>query len=223
MPKKPKKTPKNQRHKHVTKKPNTHQMDIQRPTQLIKIILLGDAGVGKTALFSTYLQRPKTTHEYYTTIGVDFGHRITQNIKIQVWDTAGQERFRSITRSYYRGAHIIFLLFDITHAPSFASLGDWVKDVGVSANAQRYFLVGTKADQASEKREVDVNAARLFAATLDAPYFEVSTTDPASIETLFEAVVPVVQAGLYTRESMGANRLPAKNTLGSSNRCACLS
>lgn len=170
-----------------------------RPQQLIKVILLGDAGVGKTALFSTYLGRDVGGPDYITTIGVDFGHRFLDHVKVQLWDTAGQERFRSITRSYYRGAHIIFLLFDVTHKPSFLSLASWVKDVGrAGGSAPRYFVVGTKADkawgtEATEKRAVTAEEARLFAATLDAPYFEVSTTDPTSIETLFEAIVPVVQ------------------------------
>lgn len=181
----------------------THSDHLLVHQHLLKIILLGDAGVGKTALFSTYLHLKPPTPDYTTTIGVDFGHRMlrmkeNQPLKLQLWDTAGQERFRSITRSYYRGAHIIFLLFDITHRPSFESLTSWVNDVGSTISNRdstppRYFVVGTKADQATEKRAVTAEEARLFAATLDAPYFEVSTTDPTSIETLFEAVVVLAE------------------------------
>lgn len=193
-------------HQIYNMKNATHTPSHPEHTQhLLKIILLGDAGVGKTALFSTYLHLDPPTPDYITTIGVDFGHRMLRTkdnypLKLQLWDTAGQERFRSITRSYYRGAHIIFLLFDITHRPSFESLTSWVSDVGSTVSNKdtktprpRYFVVATKADQADEKRAVTTEEARLFAATLDAPYFEVSTTDPTSIETLFEAIVPVVQ------------------------------
>ncbi len=167
---------------------------------LIKVILLGDAGVGKTALFSKYLARD-VQPDYPPTIGVDFGHRHLQTgsdqppVKIQLWDTAGQERFRSITRSYYRGAHIILLLFDLMNAESFSSLKGWVEDVRHSVShtsSPRFFVVGTKADEAVTKRAVTVEKARAFATDLDAPYFEVSAHDGGSLETMFEAIVPLV-------------------------------
>ena len=71
--------------------------------------------------------------EHQVTIGVEFGSFIIQLdgkiVKLQIWDTAGQESFRSITRIFYRGAHIVFLTFDITREETFGSLGGWLNEI----------------------------------------------------------------------------------------------
>ena len=87
-----------------------------RYDSLLKIVLIGDTNVGKTAFFESFLYKKQRTE--HPTIGVDFGFKIinivnnnlrepSKDIKIQLWDTAGQERFRGITKSYYRNADII--------------------------------------------------------------------------------------------------------------------
>ena len=84
---------------------------------LIKIIIIGNAGVGKSAIANKLVNKEFYPDRYETTIGVDFHLKYLEiaNIKykIQIWDTAGQEKFRSITRSYYKGAQGILLVYDI--------------------------------------------------------------------------------------------------------------
>jgi Ras-related protein Rab-4B len=84
---------------------------------LFKVIIIGDSGSGKSSVLHSYLEgrfKQNTTQ----TIAVEFGcKRLTlggKRIKLQIWDTAGQEKFRSVTRSYYRGAAGAIVLYDVT-------------------------------------------------------------------------------------------------------------
>ena len=94
---------------------------------LLKFLVIGERGVGKSALIRQYVDR-EFDGQYVTTIGVDFAVKTVQHvatgkvIKQQIWDTAGQERFRTITQSYYRGANGVLLLYDITDLESFNCL-----------------------------------------------------------------------------------------------------
>jgi Ras-related protein Rab-1A len=99
---------------------------------LFKIIILGDSGVGKTALLNRFSD-DTFTETYSTTVGIDFKIRTIsvegKKIKLQMWDTAGQERFRTLVASYYRGAHGTILAYDVTKKSSFNNVRNWVKEI----------------------------------------------------------------------------------------------
>uniref|UniRef100_A0A453M9K3 Uncharacterized protein n=2 Tax=Aegilops tauschii subsp. strangulata TaxID=200361 RepID=A0A453M9K3_AEGTS len=105
---------------------------------LIKLLLIGDSGVGKSCLLLRFSDGSFTT-SFITTIGIDFKIRTVEldgkRIKLQIWDTAGQERFRTITTAYYRGAMGILLVYDVTDEASFNSM-----DLCASDNIEQNFL-----------------------------------------------------------------------------------
>ena len=91
----------------------------------IKLLLIGDSGVGKSCCLLRFSE-DSFTPSFITTIGIDFKIRTIEldgkRVKLQIWDTAGQERFRTITTAYYRGAMGILLVYDVTDAKSFNSM-----------------------------------------------------------------------------------------------------
>lgn len=122
-----------------------------------KLVMIGDAGVGKTSMMYNYVYGapPK---ELKITIGVDFGCKVItidddQPVKLHIWDTSGQEKFRSITRTYYRGVAGCLVLYDVTSRKSFEHVAHWLRDVrDLSPNAHSVImLVGTKTDLKEER------------------------------------------------------------------------
>ena len=94
------------------------------PPSQIKLLLIGDSGVGKSCCLLRFSE-DSFTPSFITTIGIDFKIRTIEldgkRVKLQIWDTAGQERFRTITTAYYRGAMGILLVYDVTDERSFNS------------------------------------------------------------------------------------------------------
>ncbi len=144
---------------------------------LFKILLIGESGVGKSCLLLKYAD-DAYTESYISTIGVDFKIKTEtlngKSIKLQIWDTAGQERFRTITSSYYRGAHAIVVVFDLTDNDSFVSLEKWLKEIDRFVNRSHVtMLIGTKADMTA-KRCISKELATEFADVRGMKYVETS-------------------------------------------------
>uniref|UniRef100_T1GWH3 Ras-related protein Rab-30 n=1 Tax=Megaselia scalaris TaxID=36166 RepID=T1GWH3_MEGSC len=123
---------------------------------LFKVVLVGNAGVGKTCLVRRFTQGLFPPGQG-ATIGVDFMIKTVEvegeKIKLQIWDTAGQERFRSITQSYYRSAHALILVYDISCQPTFDCLPDWLREIQEYASTKVLkILVGNKTDR--DDREI---------------------------------------------------------------------
>ncbi|MED6220296.1 Ras- protein RABE1d, variant 2 [Stylosanthes scabra] len=134
---------------------------------LIKLLLIGDSGVGKSCLLLRFTDDTFTT-SFITTIGIDFKIRTVEldgkRIKLQIWDTAGQERFRTITSAYYRGAMGILLVYDVTDESSFENIRNWIRNIEehASDNVNR-ILVGNKADMDESKRVVPTSRGQALA------------------------------------------------------------
>lgn len=123
------------------------------------------------------------------TIGVEFGARMVtidgQPVKLQIWDTAGQESFRSITRSYYRGAAGALLVYDITRRETFHHLASWLEDARQHANPNMAItLVGNKCDLA-HRRAVSKEEGEQFAKENGLLFMEASARTAQSVEEAF--------------------------------------
>lgn len=155
---------------------------------LFKLLLIGDSGVGKSCLLLRFAD-DTYTESYISTIGVDFKIRTIEldgkTIKLQIWDTAGQERFRTITSSYYRGAHGIIIVYDVTDADSFKNVRQWLQEIDRYAgeNVNR-LLVGNKSDMVA-KKIVDFTTAKEFADQLNIPFLETSAKNSTNVEQAF--------------------------------------
>jgi len=137
----------------------------------IKLLLIGDSSVGKTSLLLRYCD-DKFSPNFVATIGIDF--KVKQlsidgaQVRAQLWDTAGQERFRTITTSYFRGAHGILVVFDLSQRSSFESVANWVAQLRDTVSAAEaagggvaLVLVGTKADLAEKLQVTEAEGAAL--------------------------------------------------------------
>ncbi|CAG4931286.1 unnamed protein product [Parnassius apollo] len=152
---------------------------------LFKLLLIGDSGVGKSCLLLRFAD-DTYTESYISTIGVDFKIRTVEldgkTIKLQIWDTAGQERFRTITSSYYRGAHGIIIVYDCTDQDSFSNVKQWLEEIDrYACDNVNKLLVGNKCDLTT-KKVVDYTTANQYAEQLGIPFLETSAKNSTNVE-----------------------------------------
>jgi small GTP-binding protein len=121
--------------------PNRHERSI-------KVIIVGDVGVGKTSVCSRFIH-DNFSQQHVSTIGAAFATLqvdLRPPVQMQLWDTAGEERFRAMTRFYFRDTAVALLVYDVGSAPSFAGVASWAEDLrAVSPNA-KIVLVANKCD-----------------------------------------------------------------------------
>lgn len=168
---------------------------------LFKLLLIGDSGVGKSCLLLRFAD-DTYTESYISTIGVDFKIRTIEldgkTIKLQIWDTAGQERFRTITSSYYRGAHGIIVVYDVTDQESFENVRNWLQEIERYANENvNKLLVGNKSDLTS-KKIVDYTTAKEFADHLGIPFLETSAKNATNVEQAFMTMAAEIKNRMQT-------------------------
>jgi len=141
-----------------------------------------------------------------------------KTVKLQIWDTAGQERFRTITSSYYRGAHGVILVYDVTDQVSFNNARQWLTEIDKFAcgNVMK-LLVGNKTDLAT-KRVVDYNQGNEFANQFSLPFIEASAKDGSNVEKSFLMLVKAIfdknvgQGGTSSPLTSGGNVNISSNT-----------
>jgi len=171
---------------------------------VFKLVLIGDSGVGKSCLLLRFAD-DTYTESHISTIGVDFKIRTIQldgkTIKLQIWDTAGQERFRTITSSYYRGAHGIIVVYDTTDNESFEHVKTWLHEIDryASENVNK-LLVGNKSDLTT-KRQVDTEVAKAFAGEVNIPFLETSAKNATNVEDAFMTMAGEIKKRMATTPS----------------------
>lgn len=167
---------------------------------LLKVVILGDSGVGKTSLMNRYHSQ-KFSGQYKATIGADF---LTKDVAVvqqgqeriatlQIWDTAGQERFQSLGVAFYRGADACILVYDVTDIRSFENLETWRNDFlrqttgetnGVNSTGFPFIVVGNKIDKENERR-VPRNRAEQYCRERQIPHYECSAKESTNVDNAF--------------------------------------
>ena len=168
-----------------------------------KILLLGDTTVGKTCFLMKYTD--KVFNEIHmATIGLDYRLKTMtlksgKTVKIQIWDTAGQDRFRAITKNYYKSAHGVILIYDITSIQTFENVKSWISQIRDEASANIViYIVGNKID-IDEERKIKKEEGQKLADEFGFPFTEASAKNGININETFEDIVEKIDE-IYSKK-----------------------
>ena len=213
--------------------PNLPQADAEL---VLKVIMVGDSGVGKSCLLKAFMGEP-FDKLYTSTIGVDFeikpiaipdGKDKERHVNLQIWDTAGQERFRTITTSYYRSSDAILLIFDVSDKQTFKNCEAWLEDVRLYAREKvDIMLIGNKADLVS-KRLIDFKSAKEFADRHGMMYLETSAKQNVNVDKAFTKLAAAAyqhksstDPKAKAKDATAVNLLKPADAAASGSSCAC--
>ncbi|GJJ78076.1 hypothetical protein EMPS_10435 [Entomortierella parvispora] len=180
------------------------------PTYVVSLVILGDSGVGKTALMKQFVSG-EFSPEGISTVGVEYGTRTVsiheKTLQLRISDTAGQERFKAISLQYYRRAAGVLLVYDVTRRAGFEGLDAWVDKIRDAACANVTIMaVGNKKDLEGQ-RVVSYDEGKAFADRKDILFLETSASDAFSAEDAFMnltiAICDKIDRQLLRNESHG--------------------
>lgn len=181
---------------------------------ILKVVLIGDSGVGKSKLVMRFTKNKYMPHSVQT-VGFEFATKTIRvgdrRLKAQIWDTAGQERFQSLTAAYYRNAVGAMIVYDITNRSSFEHVTGWLAQVHAHSHESLVLiLVGNKCDLAHlpESREVSTLEAARFAAKHSMEFLETSALDSTNVVDAFKKMIVPVGRLLSPTEPKKIARLP---------------
>jgi len=157
-----------------------------------KLLFLGDTSVGKTSLLIRDIDK-KYDEDSLPTLGVDLRYKYVtlenKKIRVDIWDTAGQERFKNITKNYFRGAHGIILVFDITNKVTFDVLKTWfITAQNIVPPETEMIVVGNKIDL-EDKREINFESLKEFGLKHKIDVFETSAKTGEGVEEIFTYLI----------------------------------
>jgi small GTP-binding protein len=171
-----------------------------------KILLLGDTSVGKTCFLKRYTD-DTFQDAYLSTIGFDFKFKMVElkngkQVKVQLWDTAGQERFRTIAKSYYKGAHGIILVYDVTNQKSFDNIRNWVNQIKEEASSKVcIILIANKID--SDERVVSKQDGEKLAKNYELKIYEASAKENINVTEAFQDLIESINENYSNIVSSG--------------------
>jgi len=187
-----------------------------------KIIILGDAGVGKSSLMVRFVNKD-FSGEYKATIGADFlSTDVTINgktLSLQVWDTAGQERFVALCIAFFRGSDACVLVYDINDEKSVTSLATWKDEFLRHSNTDQqntfpFFAFGNKIDDPGKKSEDNIANAKAWAESQNIPHFTTSAKNATGVDDAFNEIAKVIlERENLSQPVLDESSVTVKNTL----------
>ena len=188
--------------------------EIEEYEMMVKVILIGDSGVGKTNIMSKFLKN-QFMEESKATIGVEFGSKLFNHeghkIKAQIWDTAGQEKYKAITGAYYKGSKGALVVYDITQKKTFENIEKWVNDLKAAGDPKiTIILIGNKNDL-DDKRQVSKDQGEEKARSFGCAFLETSAYSGDNIDKAFNYMVKEIYEK-FSNDSTGEDELaPGSN------------
>ena len=192
----------------------------------IKIAMLGDSMVGKTAICNTFMNI-EFNDSNLSTIGVEkLESQLTlkngEEIKLIIWDTAGQERFRSVALKSIKTAQGVVIVFDLTKKSTFNNVVNWLKQINDNLNSNvSLVLFGNKCDIEEEKWEVNKEEVLKFAKIKGLPYFETSAKSNINIKEGFENVANAAYEKLEGNKNNNEKKIELDNKQRQSEGGCC--
>ncbi|KAL5016871.1 hypothetical protein ScPMuIL_006460 [Solemya velum] len=177
-----------------------------------KLLIIGDSGAGKSCLLHRFCENVFSEH-HITTIGFDYNTWVLEiegeKVELQIWDTAGQERFRTITSTYYRGAHGVIVVYDVTDGASFANVKTWLKEIDQNCGANQIskILVGNKDDD-PDRKVVLTQDAQMFAEHMGIQLYETSAKENLNVKEMFLAITKLVHEMKKEQQRKAAEQPP---------------
>ena len=163
---------------------------------LIKIVVIGDSGVGKTNFIFQFTEG-RFSSAHVTTVGIDYKSKIIKLpnkkvVKLQIWDTAGQERYMAINKNLFQKVQGIILMYDLTNRDSFEHLQNWLNLINKNVSNKVVILVANKLDLAQEKRIVTEEEGEDIGKKNDMLFFEGSGASGENVEEIFRSIADEV-------------------------------
>ena len=198
----------------------------------LKIVVVGDSGVGKTNLIKRFITN-EFNQNFKATIGVEFmskTYKINKHLfKIEIWDTAGQERYKSITAIYYKGSKGALIVYDTTAQSTFNNIDKWIMEIKDKTSKDiKLMIIGNKIDLKDE-REVKNEEALKKADTLGIPLMETSALDATNVKEAFYDLLKEIYKDMkdnlnnpenkYQNEKKGIDLNTISNTEKKKSKC----
>jgi small GTP-binding protein len=172
----------------------------------VKVVLIGEAGVGKTSIISRFTKDIFDKDQISSSSAQFISKEIkvnNQSINLDIWDTAGQEKYRSLARMFYKESQVIVFVYEIINKKSFDALKNyWYKEALNNSTAQFYFVVGNKSDL-YEREEVSDDEAKAFAKEINGIFKLTSALSNIGIERLFQSIGKKIIDPNYCEEENG--------------------
>ena len=188
----------------------------------VKVVLVGESGVGKTSIVSRFTKDSFNADEISSSSAQFISKTIKineQSIKFDIWDTAGQERFRALAKIFYKDAKVIILVYDIISKESFECLKKyWYKESSENSTADIFFVVGNKSDL-YENEQVSDEEGKKFAKDIKGIFKLTSALSNTGIDRLFESIGKKILDRNYNEDGVKdlSNSIPKKKNANSNN------
>ncbi len=164
----------------------------------LKLILLGDAAVGKTSIVNRFIKK-KFKVDYSHTVGVDISNTEVNldddtQVTLSIWDVAGQESFNFMRSNFYYGTDGVILCFDLTRAETFDHIYDWLVEVKKLISQEvPFILIGNKVDLLADVGQV-VSEEEIsnFVEKRNVIYRETSAKNGTNVDIIFEDITKII-------------------------------